>query len=338
MNDIKRIIVIGASAGGFNALTELVAAIPEHLPAAIFIVLHMSKASSAEVIQHHLSKHAKYTCTIPHDDEEIKPGHIYLAPPDLHMLVKKDVIRLVKSPHENRWRPSIDALFRSAAVAYDSATIGIILSGMLNDGTSGMLAIKRCGGVCIVQEPVEAEFPDMPESVINNVDVDYRVPVADAGYILADLYTKPVYKNVQIPEDIRIEFEITERMAGTLEEMAKIGNHSNQVCPDCGGGLWQIKNEPVPRFRCHTGHVYTEDILLEKQSEALEESVWVSIRMLEERRNMLINISKRYNGNGPSQLQQEQLQKAEEIKIHIDRLKALLVSINKSAPPKDGYL
>jgi two-component system chemotaxis response regulator CheB len=337
MENLKRIIVIGASAGGFKAITELALNLPENLPTAIFFVLHMGKASSAEIIRAHLAKHTSYTCRIPKDGEAIEPGNIYIAPPDLHMLLKPNVIRLVKSPHENRWRPSIDVLFRSAAVAFNSATIGIVLSGMLDDGTSGMTAIKRCGGTCIVQEPIDAEYDDMPINVINMVDVDHRAPIADIGYILDDVFTKPI-QHVQIPEDIRIEAEITERMAGSLEDMAKIGTHSNFTCPDCGGGLWKINNEKAARYRCHTGHVYTEKLLMEKQTEELEESVWVCIRMMEERRNLLLNMAYREGGRDHLYAEANQRQRADDMSVHIERLKGLLLNINKNGVPDEGYL
>jgi two-component system chemotaxis response regulator CheB len=337
MNELKRIIVIGASAGGFKAMTDLISILPENLPTAFFFVLHLAKSSSAEVIQQHLAKHTSYTCRIPADGEAIKAGHIYIAPPDLHMLLKPDVIRLVKSPHENRWRPSVDVLFRSAAVAFNAATVGIILSGMLDDGTSGMTAIKRCGGTCIVQEPTDAEYPDMPVSVLNVVDVDYRVPVADIGYILDDIFSKPVVHH-HIPEDVQMEINITERMGGSIQELEKIGTNSNLTCPDCGGNLWRINNEKAPRYRCHTGHVYTEKLLLEKQTEELEESLWVSIRMLEERRNLLLNMASRENGAGHNYAEAEQRKRAEDLGLHIERLKKLLLNINKSIGPAEGYL
>jgi two-component system chemotaxis response regulator CheB len=338
MKDIKNIIVIGASAGGFKAISELVNKIPPGLPVAMFVVIHLSKNSLARNVARFIQKHTSYTCTIPHDYEEIKTGYLYIAPPQTHLFIKKDLIRLTNGPHENRWRPSADVLFRSAAVAYGPAVIGIILTGMMDDGTSGMFSIKRCGGVCIVQDPDEAEFDDMPVSALANVDIDHRAPIAEMGHIIADTISKAEHFDHIIPEEVKLEAAITERMTSGIEEMEKIATHSNYTCPDCGGGLWEIKYDPARRYRCHTGHVYTEKLLLEKQSEEMEESLWASIRMMEERRNLLNNIVWRHQQNGQESDPVLYLQRAKELGAHIDRLKALLVSVHKAEPDNDGYL
>jgi len=187
---VKNILVVGASAGGYNAITNLVSKLPEGLPAAIFVIIHLAKTSDSCVFKSHLEKCTNYKCQIPPDKEEIQSGYIYLGQPDINMLIKPGMIQLVKGRKEKRWRPSIDVLFRSAAEAYGSSVTGIVLSGMMDDGTLGMLAIKQSGGMCIVQEPSEAEFSDMPLSVINHVDVDHRVPIDDMGYILDDILSK----------------------------------------------------------------------------------------------------------------------------------------------------
>jgi two-component system chemotaxis response regulator CheB len=337
MSDLKHVVVVGASAGGFEAISKLIAGLPDNMPAAMFIVIHLSQASQASIIKQYFEKNTNYTCLIPQNEEQIKAGHIYIAPPDFHMLLKGSVIRLTKGPHENRWRPSINALFRSAAAVYDSRAIGIILSGMMDDGTSGMSAIKRSGGICIVQEPAEAQHPDMVNSVLYNVDVDYQVPVSDMGYILDDIFSKPVHHDRPIPEDVKLEADITERMSVDLPQLSKLGVHSDFVCPDCGGGLWEMKNEKALRFRCHTGHVYTANALLEKQGEELEESVWVSIRMLEERRNLLLQMANRESAVKMGNYKQAQTDRAEGLSLHINRLKDLLISISKKFTPDEGH-
>lgn len=334
MTKAERIIVVGASAGGLNAVRQLVSAIPPNLPVAIFVVIHLSNNSTIEVIRDHLARNTSYSCIIPADDELIVAGVLYIAPPKRHMIIKDEHVKLINGPHENRWRPSIDVLFRSAAAYHGSRVIGVILSGMLYDGTSGMLAIKRSGGVCMVQEPNEAEHAEMPESVLSNVDVDYRVPLNDMGYILDELISQPV-KSISIPEDVKLEAAITERMASDIDDMEKLGKHSNYTCPDCGGNLWLLKNDRIPRYRCHTGHVYNENLLLEKQTEELEESLWVSIRMLEQRRNLLSNMANRENGDNAAR--DEELKKIAELNTHIGRLKALMVSMAASETGEGAY-
>jgi two-component system chemotaxis response regulator CheB len=336
--EVKHIIVIGSSAGGIKAVDQLLGKLSPGLPLAIFVVIHMAKTSQAEILLRQFQRSTSYECLIAADGLPITAGKIYLAPADRHLFIKMGMVRLTNGPHENRWRPSIDVLFRSAAAAYDSKVIGIILSGLLDDGTSGMSAIKRSGGVCIVQEPDEAEFDDMPRSVLNSINVDYRALINDMGYIINEVISQPQKDLLPIPDDVKIEAEITERMISSIHEMEKIGNHSNFTCPDCGGGLWKIKNETPARFRCHTGHVYTENALIEKQNEALEESLWVSVRILEERRNLFLNIAAREQEQHTGDAGFGYRQRAEQLSVHIERLKKLLVSIGKTGPLDEGYL
>lgn len=328
MTGIKKIIVIGASAGGLQSIAKLISNIPQGLPAAVFVVLHVSKKSMGDIIVNHFQRSTSLKCHIPEDSEEIREGYLYVAPPDFHLFIKDNCIRLTKGPEENRWRPSIDVLFRSAAASHGSNVTGIVLTGLLDDGTSGMSAIKRCGGITIVQEPSEADFPDMPNNVLNNVDVDYRVPVNDIGYILGDIFSKPSSPPQEIPEDVKIEADITERLSVSIDNLKKLGTQTLFTCPDCGGGLWEIKNDNIHRYRCHTGHVYTENILLEKQAEALNESIWVSIRMLEERRNLLLTMASHEQDHGNYDRAEGDRQKAELMKVHIERLKAVLLAVS----------
>jgi len=336
--DAKNIIVIGASAGGLKAVGELLANLQPGLPVAIFVVIHVSKRSSVENICRYLQKRSSYTCMAAANGQKIEAGHLYVAPPDTHLFLKPGSVRLTAGPHENRWRPSVDVLFRSAAAAYGSRVIGIVLTGTMHDGASGMSAIKRSGGICIAQDPAEAEFMEMPVNVINNIGVDHRLPAAEIGGIIAGLLAKPEQPDVPIPDDVKIEADITERMTSDINEMEKIATHSNYTCPDCGGGLWKINGDPAQRYRCHTGHVYTEPVLLDKQSEQIEESVWVSIRMIEERRNVLQNIAKRETDTGRPSSGENYRRRAAELNEHIERLKQLLVAINKAEPDTDGYL
>jgi two-component system chemotaxis response regulator CheB len=335
--EVKNIVVIGASAGGIKAVMQLAENLPAGLPVAFFIVVHMSKQSQAAIIVNRLQKLTSYKCRVAGNDDTIEEGHIYLAPADEHLFLKRGKIRLLHGPHENRWRPSIDVLFRSAAAAYDSHVTGVILSGLLDDGTSGMSAINRSGGVCIVQEPSEAEYDEMPLNVINNVPVDHRVLIQDMGYIIADELSKPA-ASLPIPDDVKIEADITERLVSDINDMQKLGTHSNFTCPDCGGGLWEIEQNGHKKYRCHTGHVYTALSLLEKQGEEMEESIWISIRMLEERRNLLLNMSGREKGGAGSDLLSDYRRRADDLAVHVERLKSFLISLSKTEPGDEGYL
>jgi two-component system chemotaxis response regulator CheB len=326
------IIVLGASAGGFQAMTQLLSKIPGNLKAALFVVLHISRESMANVICEHLQRAAPLNCRIPVNGEKIEESKIYLAPTDRHMLISDGKIVISHGPRENRWRPSIDTLFRSAASAYGSHVIGIILSGLLDDGTAGMSAIKRSGGICIVQEPSEAEFPDMPSSVLRQVDVDYRVPLSDIPYVIDDILSKPQHKRLPAPDDVKLEAAITERMASQVENMEKLGSKTPFICPDCGGSLWEIDEGRFKRYRCYTGHAYNQNVLLDKQMQALEESIWVSIRMMEERRNLLSSIYDRETQLENSKDAEDKKERADNLGIHIDRLKGLLTSLHGGVP------
>ena len=205
----RDIVVIGASAGGVYALKELVAALPADLPASLFIVLHVS-ANEPSYLPDILSYAGKLPASHGVDGERFQPGHIYLAPPDHHLLVEHDQLLVKKGPKENRFRPSIDALFRSAAYAYGPRVIGVVLTGMLDDGTSGMWSIKRLGGVSVIQDPQQAPYPSMPESVRQHVTVDYNVPIAQLADLLGELVQqevgdKPALSN---QEENRMEKEI----------------------------------------------------------------------------------------------------------------------------------
>jgi two-component system chemotaxis response regulator CheB len=220
-------------------------------------------------------------------------------------------------------------LFRSAAVKYGHRAIGIVLTGLFDDGTSGMSAIKRSGGICIVQNPAEAEHPDMPQSVLNKIAVDYKANLQEIPLIITEILKKPLPPEKPVPRELQIEAEITEKMMSNIDQMKEIGNHSDFVCPDCGGGLWTIKNDPTNRYRCHTGHVYTENLLHNLQEEKIEESIWVSIRMLEEKENLLLLMAKRENNEGEMELSSFHKGRLEETKKHINRLKTFLAKLSE---------
>jgi two-component system chemotaxis response regulator CheB len=315
-NKISNIVAIGASAGGISAVSRLCASFNEDLNAAVFVVIHLSRNSMVEVVLRQIQKTSKLPCRIPQNEEVIQNGYIYLAPPDHHMMLEKGQILVQKGAYENHWRPSIDVLFRTAAAAYDSCVTGIILTGMLDDGSSGMSAIKRSGGRCMIQDPAEAEFADMPNNVLKSVAVDYKGSLEEIGYVLADLFSRNSCEQGSAPDDVKLEAEITLRMASKVEDVEKLGSLTHFTCPDCGGSLIQISGEDPPRYRCYTGHSFTAGVLANEQAKALEESLWIAIRMMEERKNLLLSMEGA-NLEG-------QAARAAQIKIHIERLKGIL--------------
>lgn len=327
----KFIIVVGTSAGGLNALIELVSQFEKGMDAAVFIVMHLSRSSISDFLIHKLQPNTSLQCELPKDDSLINKGHIYIAAPNQHLLVKKNKILLGQGPEENRWRPSIDVLFRSAAAAYSTRAIGIILTGMLDDGTTGMLAIKRSGGTIIVQDPNEAEYPDMPLSVINNMEVDHCTALSKMGKVVSSI-TKTNPKEMEAPADVIIESEIAERVVVDYDNVKKLGEKSIFACPDCGGGLWYIskKEDPVHRYRCHIGHSYSEKDLVFKQGEILESTMWTALRIMEERRNLLKKMEKDNYEKGYKIVSLGYKEKGEAIQFHVDKMKELLFDTQKS--------
>ncbi len=327
----KFIIVVGTSAGGLNALIELASQFEKGIDAAVFIVMHLSRTSISDFLVHKLQSNTSLQCQLAVDGASIEKDHIYIAAPNQHLLVKKNKILLGRGPEENRWRPSIDVLFRSAAAAYNTRAIGIILTGLLDDGTTGMLAIKRSGGISIVQDPNEAEYPDMPLSVINNMEVDHCIPLSKIGKVILDITTTNP-KAIQAPADVIIESEIAERVVVDYNNVRKLGEKSIYACPDCGGGLWYInkKNDKVHRYRCHIGHSYSEKDLVFKQGEVLESTMWIALRIMEERRNLLKKMEKDNYEKGYKRIALGYKEKGEAIQFHIDNMKELLFDTQKS--------
>lgn len=333
MNQPKFIIVVGASAGGMNALSELVSQLQPRMDAAIFIVMHISRTSIGDFLMHRLQPLTSLPCTVATDGAIINKNHIYIASPNLHLLVKKGIILLGRGPEENRWRPSIDVLFRSAAAAYSTRAIGVILTGLLDDGTNGMLAIKRSGGTCIVQDPNEAEYPDMPLSVLNNMEVDYSIKLSDMGEVIDNItQTDPVDKPA--PNDVLIESQIAERVVVNYEHVKQLGEKSIYGCPDCGGGLWSINESEdgvhkVDRYRCHIGHSYSENDLVIKQGEIFESTLWTALRIMEERRNLLKKMEDDNTKKGFTSFANNYKQKVSDIQVHVDKLKEVLFDSQK---------
>lgn len=325
----RHIIVIGTSAGGLSVLNELVSQLKPEWDAAYFIVLHLSRKSIGDFLIHRLQHFTSLPCKPAVDGQPIEKGNIYFAIPNLHLIVKKGEIKLGRGPEENRWRPSIDVLFRSAAAAYGGYATGIILTGLMDDGVSGMWAIRRSGGTCIVQDPNEAEYSDMPLSVLNKMEVDHCVSMAEMGGVLERVIETRVVNESGIPADVKAEAEIAEKMATGIEIVSNMGSQTVYTCPDCGGILTEIKEQHSDRFRCHTGHAYTVNDLLFKQGHNVETTLWVALRMMEERKNLLHKMEAQTRQRGFSRFANDHRQKGEELQQHIDQLKKLLTIVQE---------
>ena len=280
------IIVIGTSAGGLKALGAIVSALPADIAAVLFIVQHLA-ADKPSVLPKILADISSLPASHPADGEAIQKGHIYVAPPDYHLLVNQGLMRVVRGPQENRFRPAIDALFRSAARAYGSRVVGVVLTGYLDDGTVGLQAVKKLGGVAIVQDPNEAEYPSMVKSALRYVKVDHCLPLAKIPEMLVQLSSQPaVEEKPTVTEEIEVESKIAEQGMNTqefLENVEAIGTRTTYTCPECNGSIWQIGKEEPLRFRCHIGHSFTANVFLSEQTQNIENALWSAVRAMEEK-------------------------------------------------------
>lgn len=315
-------MVIGSSAGGLEALTKLMAQLPRGFLAPIFLVQHMSADTSGDALLRALKRASALVCERAKHGASFENGHVYLAPPDHHLMIARGKMLVTKGPRENRSRPAIDPLFRSAAVAYRTKVVGVVLTGYLDDGTAGMLAIKRCGGVCVVQDPKDAAYPDMPQNVLNQLEADHVVPLSSMGALLEQLLGRKARKDRAVPADIAIEARIAERVLSDLPAVEAVGDQVPFNCPNCGGVLWEVAEGRALRYRCHTGHAFTSSVLLAEQSAKIEETLWVALRMFEERRNLLTTMSGR---NGPT-FSPSAASRVKDSEIHIERIRAMLKS------------
>jgi len=281
-----RIVVVGASAGGVRALQFLASRLPPDFPAPILAVQHIG--SHRSVLPDLLARNGPLSASHATDGEALRPGHIHLAPPDHHMMVSDATIRLSRGPKENHSRPAIDPLFRSVAIEWGAAAIGVLLTGHLDDGTAGFVAIKQCGGTTVVQDPDEAEAPSMPASALRYAKVDYTLPLVEIGGVLAKLAdTPPTPVPTPALATMRHENEIMRGSGDFMTHLQAIGKPSMFVCPDCDGGLWEIAGASPPRYRCHTGHAYSLRNLQHAQAERTDEALWSAFRALQERELLL---------------------------------------------------
>lgn len=308
MDKQQHIIVIGASAGGVQALRKFVNELPADFAAPVFIVQHIP-ANVESFLPLILESAGKLKAVHPKDGDKIENGVIYIAPPDHHMLIDREKIMIKRGPKENNFRPSVDALMRSAAYNFGPAVIGIVLTGMLFDGTSGLWSVKRLGGMTIIQNPDEAEFPDMPKNVLEYVDVDYQTSLSDLASLINELIRQPVaYANIPNgiqKEQMKKEIDIAAAQKAFEKGATEMGNCSLLTCPDCGGGMVEIKEGNIIRYRCHTGHAYIDMALLKESVENTEMKLWQALRCMEETIMLLEQLNTAREGNAKEQLKLE---------------------------------
>jgi two-component system chemotaxis response regulator CheB len=282
----RDITVIGASAGGVSALRTLLGGLPADYRAAVLVVLHVAPESPS-LLRDILDRATPLSVIKVRGGEPLRPGRVYVAPPDHHLLVERDIVRLSHGPRENRHRPSIDVLFRSAAVAHGARVTGVVLSGMLDDGAAGLWAIKKRGGIAIVQDPEDAEYPDMPRNAMHAITVDHCLPLAAIADRLVALAREEVGEPIDAaPRSMATEVRMAAEHQSSMDDLDTLGKRSPLTCPECGGALWQMDEAGAQRFRCHVGHAYSIRTLAAEQSSRVEAALWAALRSLEEKERL----------------------------------------------------
>ncbi|TMA33145.1 MAG: chemotaxis protein CheB [Deltaproteobacteria bacterium] len=291
----RDLICIGTSAGGVEALKKIASALPENLPAAVVVVLHLAP-DHRSALPHILTGAGPLPALHPKDQEPLSPGRIYIAPPDHHMLVEPGRLRLVRGAKENSHRPAVDPLFRTAAYNYGSRAIGAILTGALDDGTGGLLAIKQRGGTTVVQDPEDAFCPDMPRSALDYVKPDHIAKLSEIGPLLGRLAGGRVEGSHEVSPLLKDEAEI--ETLSPLHGHETVGMPSPFSCPACGGVLNEVHEAGTVRFRCRTGHGFTPETALVEQRVTIEGALWAALRALEEQAELAHRMATRARRQG----------------------------------------
>jgi len=319
------IIVIGASAGGVEAITSVLAGLPRDLRAAVLVVLHISRGRS--VMPEIISRAARLPASHPKDGDELHYGHIYVAPPDQHLTVDGTKMRVQHGPSENGVRPAVDPLFRSAARTFGPRVVGVVLTGALDDGTAGLAAVKEAGGVAIVQDPDEAFAPSMPRSAMNLVAVDHVLPLREIPILLTTLTmeTAPSRTDRSGPHLAPIEPDHSEA-AIAWDADDRPGRLSVYSCPECHGSLWETDDLGILRFRCRVGHVYSSESMLAAQTDSVDRALWAALRSLEERASLTHKMADRARERRHSWVANAFEARAKEAQQHAAVVREMLVN------------
>jgi two-component system chemotaxis response regulator CheB len=329
----RDVVVVGASAGGLEALQRLLADLPANLDAAVLVVLHTSNHEGS-ALSNILDRAGPLLVLHPQDGALIRKGRVYIAPPNVHMMVVEDRVHLVPSPRENLHRPAIDPLFRSAAAAYGARVIAVVLTGLLDDGTSGLMVVRASGGEAIVQDPDTATFASMPRSALKQVPDAHVLPLERIPEMLVRLTRERLSGEaaaVQFPpyadKDIKIaEFDMSE-----IANDARLGSPSEFACPACGGVLWEIVERGFLRYRCRVGHAFTVKYLEADQHQAIESALWAALRALEESISLSRRLAKRATDWHQTAVRDMYQERASTKENHARILRDFLLQVNATA-------
>lgn len=307
------VFLIGASAGGIETVRELLRLLPSDFPAPILLVIH-TPADSPGLLARVLNRHSNLLVVNATDGSKLQSARVYVAPPNFHLLIEGDRMRLLNGPVENRHRPAIDPLFRSAARSLGPAAVGIILSGYLDDGCAGLSRINVLGGTTIVQDPDDVLVPDMPRNAMERLNPDYVVPIEELAPLMLRLASRELL--VTTPKK---DIQMT---AGNFDE--NTGSPSDQTCPECHGVLWETEEGGTLRFRCRVGHAFTAETMLEDQGIDVERALWAALRVLEENSELTARLAEKARMGGREQAATRYSERAQESKYNATLLRQLL--------------
>ena len=321
------IVVIGASAGGLQALTAIVERLPRSLRACVLVVVH-SSAEADGILPNILSKVSALPVAYAKNGAQLAPGRIFIAPRDHHLIVTDHQMRLVRGPRENGFRPAVDPLFRTAARSLGPRVVGVVLSGGLSDGTYGLGVIKHHGGFAIVQDPDDAIISSMPKSAIDDVDVDLVLRAAEIAPAIERLTTAPAAKEGEstMARDREIEPQLATEETAVAEMKEEYGAPSALTCPDCGGALWEVQDGRSLRYQCHVGHQYAIENLEEDQREAVDSALWSAVRVLEEHAELKMRMARRAAAGGMATVSEGYVGGARDAHQHAQRIRSLIFS------------
>lgn len=323
----RDIVVIGGSSGATAPLKTILGSLPADLAAAVFIVIHIP-VRSIGMLATVTSAAGALPVHAAVDGMSFEKGHIYLAVPNHHLIIVDRHLRLGKGPRENMVRPAIDPLFRSAAVNFGPRVVGVLLSGLLNDGVSGLEAIKRCGGLALVQDPDDAIANEMPLGAMAATEVDAALPGARIGDVLSELVRERPGPRVPIPPDIRLEVDIAAGERVDSNVLGRIAKPAALTCPHCGGVMSLVEGTRPLRFRCQVGHALTAETLAKEQESSVDEALRVALRIIEERAELVSRMAEDGRNNGRIAVAEMYDERAAEYRHYAEIIrKAVLLSL-----------
>lgn len=319
----RDIVVVGGSSGGLEALRRLIRDLPPGFPATMFVVVHMGATSHLADV---LAKSGPLSVLPAVSGVLFEPGKVYVAVPGFHLLLHDGHILLRRGPRENLARPAIDPLFRSAAASFGGRVIGVVLSGALADGTAGLRAVKRCGGLAVVQDPADALVSSMPHSALRHVEIDHVSPAAGMAKLLTGLVGQPAGRTSDIPLDIRIEAAIAAQELSDMRADDMLGTPSRFTCPECHGALWEIEDGTMLRYRCHVGHAFAADAVLASQGDEIDRLLGTLLRSHQERAALAHRMARHERANGRQTLADHLESRARDYEHDVEIMKKLLRS------------